>query len=190
MQSNIPISIDTRKSEVAAAALDAGASIINDISAGDDSNMFPLVARYHCLYICMHMQGIPENMQQNPQYQNINQEILDYLIRKTHELLNLGVEPSKIIWDPGIGFGKSLDHNLQILKHLNLYTQRQPVLLGVSRKSFIATIDPKASDVKDRLAGSLAPLALALQAGVQYYRVHDVRETKQFFNIFNAIQST
>ena len=189
-QSSVPISIDTTKSSVARVALDNGATSINDISAGSDPEMFPLVAQHQVPYIIMHMQGTPKTMQAAPLYKDVNTEIISYLQEKTDTLLDLGLAQENIIWDPGIGFGKSIDHNLSILRSLKLYTTRAPVMLGVSRKSFIGALDPRASSPENRLAGSLAALTCALDAHVGWYRVHDVYETKQFLMVYSSLRST
>ncbi|MBF0196363.1 MAG: dihydropteroate synthase [Planctomycetes bacterium] len=188
-QCSIPISIDTTKAEVAKEALKKGVNMVNDISSGADPDMFPLVAQAQVFYVAMHMQGQPQTMQKNPQYENVTHELVSYLTQKSEILKDLGLNSDKIIWDPGIGFGKTLQHNLEILASLENYVAHAPVLLGVSRKSFIEKLDPKAKSPAQRLSGSLAPLSLALDAGVRYLRVHDVRETSQYISVYQSIKA-
>jgi dihydropteroate synthase len=168
------ISIDTFYASVAENALNAGASIINDISAGDsDPLMYSLIARTKAPYIIMHKQGSPKDMQNNPQYKDVVGEIIDYLTKKIVYLNQLGVHD--LIVDPGFGFGKTLEHNYMLLKKLSLLKMiGYPILAGISRKSMIT----KVLDVKpgDALTGTIALNTIALLQGVSILRVHDVRE--------------
>ncbi len=182
------ISVDTQKSQVAQAVLDVGAHIINDISAGrHDAAMYKLVAEKQAGYIMMHMQGIPENMQQAPAYENVIMDITRFFTRNIHNALESGIQHSQIILDPGIGFGKSLNNNLEIMANLGQFQKLdRPLLLGASRKSFIGMIDESSS--QKRLGGSLAAVLAGHLQNVQIFRVHDVFETRQTLELFTAIQ--
>ncbi|NQV30586.1 MAG: dihydropteroate synthase [Candidatus Marinimicrobia bacterium] len=182
------ISVDTQKVEVARIALEAGASIINDISAGEyESGMLELVAKSKAGYVVMHMQGIPETMQNAPLYQNIITDLKEYFSDKLKAASAMGIELSQIVLDPGIGFGKTLHNNLDILANMReLSSLGRPLLLGASRKSFIGMID--ASAPSKRLGGSLAAVMAAYLQNIDLFRVHDVGETKQLIDIFTAIQ--
>ena len=177
------ISIDTFRGNVAKKAIEAGAAIINDISAGDlDDNMFTVVAEKQVPYILMHMQGTPETMQDNPNYKNIIQEITYYLSEKINTLRKKGV--NDIIIDPGFGFGKTLEHNYEILGKLNnLQLLNVPVLVGISRKSMVhklLEISPQES-----LNGTIAANIIALQNGANILRVHDVKEATECIKLDN-----
>ena len=181
-----PISIDTRKPMVAEAALQAGASMVNDIAGFTSPSMCEVVAKSDCQLVLMHMQGEPQSMQKNPQYNNVIDEINAFFATQIAKLKTCGVEKSRIILDPGICFGKTLEHNLLILAHLEkFHLHGCPLLLGTSRKSFIGKI---MDDMQvDRLPGSLATLALAQQQGVRYFRVHDVKASAQALKVAQAI---
>jgi len=168
------ISIDTFRSNVAKKAIEAGAAIINDISAGDlDDNMFSVVAEKQVPYILMHMQGTPETMQKNPNYKNIIQEITYYFSEKINALRKKGV--NDIIIDPGFGFGKTLEHNYEILGKLNNFQLfNVPVLVGMSRKSMIYKL--LKISAKESINGTIAANIIALQNGANVLRVHDVKE--------------
>ena len=168
------ISIDTFRSNVANKAIEAGAAIINDISAGDlDDNMFSVVAEKQVPYILMHMQGTPETMQKNPNYKNIIQEITYYFSEKINALRKKGV--NDIIIDPGFGFGKTLEHNYEILGKLNNFQLfNVPVLVGMSRKSMIYKL--LKISAKESINGTIAANIIALQNGANVLRVHDVKE--------------
>jgi dihydropteroate synthase len=178
--SNVSISIDTTLAEVAAAALDAGADIVNDISAGrDDPLMLSLIADRHCQYIMMHMQGTPGNMQDNPQYENCVDEIYKFLLERTNTATAAGIEQNTIIIDPGIGFGRTSDHNLELMAGLDRFVDSgYPVLLGTSRKRFMGTLCEITSS--EQLVGATcATTVLGVIAGIKIFRVHDVRENRQ-----------
>lgn len=171
------ISIDTYRSKVAKESVEAGAAIVNDISAGSlDENMFKTVAKLQVPYILMHMQGTPKNMQKNPVYEDVVLEINHFFSQKINELYALGV--NDIILDPGFGFGKTVEHNYQLLANLDLIGEgRLPILAGVSRKSMIynvLNISPSES-----LNGTTVVNTLALQKGAAILRVHDVKEAKE-----------
>jgi len=181
------ISIDTFRSGVARKMVqDFGADIINDISAGTlDPGMFETIADLNVPYIIMHMQGNPQNMQDNPKYGNVVKNILKFLAKKLHELHLIGVKD--IIVDPGFGFGKSLDHNYKILADMDAFSLLEtPVLVGISRKSMISGLLDVG--VKDSLIGTTAAHSYALMKGVDILRVHDVKAAKETIRIIQKIQ--
>jgi len=186
---DILISIDTTLADVAEAALLAGADIINDISAGsNDSAMFTVAARHRCPIVLMHMQGQPETMQDNPNYQNVVQEVCDYLIKRADCALQTGIAKENILFDPGIGFGKRRQDNLDLLAHLDsLAALGYPVLLGTSRKRFMGALCEEAQ-AQNLLGATVATTALGVNAGVKILRVHDVRENKQAAVVAYAIR--
>lgn len=178
------ISVDTYNSPVAIAAVDAGACIVNDISAGNlDRNMLPTVARLQVPYICMHMKGTPETMQQDAVYDDVVKEVLDFFIAKIDECTRLGIKD--IIIDPGFGFGKTISHNFQLLKKLELFSVlNRPMLAGLSRKSSIyKTLGVSAAAA---LNGTTVLNTIALLHGASILRVHDVKEAKEAIVLFGA----
>ena len=181
------LSVDTYESKVAQVAVEAGVSIINDISSGEmDTNMYEVAAKLQVPYICMHMQGTPETMQQNPVYDDAVKDILDYFIKKINTLQQAGIKD--IIIDPGFGFGKTVEHNFKLLKELNLFNILQkPILAGISRKSFIYKTLQLSAD--HSLNGTTVLNTLALQKGASFLRVHDVKEATQAVRLFQAYQS-
>lgn len=186
-KTDIPVSIDTYKSEVAKEALDAGAEMINDISALRlDPEMKKIISKYEVPVILMHIKGTPKNMQDNPSYNNLIQEISDYLKESIELAENSGIYEEKIIIDPGIGFGKRLEDNLEIIKNLQKLTfLRKPILVGLSRKSFIGKVLDL--PLAERMEGSLAALAVAICNGANILRVHDVKESKRAARMVDAI---
>lgn len=182
-QMGTPISIDTTKSRVAARAMESGANLINDISAGRfDAEMFSVATRYRAPIVLMHMRGAPQTMQENPAYDDVVAEVEQYLCERVAAAVAAGIPKSDILLDPGIGFGKRPEDNVTLLQHLDrLVALGHRVLLGASRKSFIGHLTGASSD--KRLPGSLAAIALGLKAGVRIFRVHDVAETKQFLSV-------
>jgi dihydropteroate synthase len=184
---DIPISIDTYKSEVAKKALDAGAEMINDISAlRFDPKMKEVVSEYQVPIVLMHIKGTPKNMQENPYYNDVIEEIIKYLKESIQMAKDGGIQEENIIIDPGIGFGKRLEDNLNILKNLKKFSILNcPILVGPSRKSFIGKILDL--PVEERLEGSLAALAVAIMNGANIVRVHDVKESKRVVSIVDAI---
>lgn len=182
---NVILSIDTIHSRVAKSAVMHGADIINDISAGDyDKAMMHTVAELNVPYIMMHMLGVPENMQENPLYENVVYEILVYLKDKLLEAQNTGIKD--VIIDPGFGFGKTIAHNFSLLKHLSVFNILDvPVLAGLSRKSMIW----KSLEIKpaDALNGTSALNFYALQQGAKILRVHDVKEAVECIKLFNEL---
>ena len=174
---DIFISIDTSKAEVAGAALDAGAAIINDVTGGrGDEKMLPLVAQRKAALIIMHMQGNPRNMQTEPDYLDVVSEVADFFRQQYARALECGVDPMAIAFDPGIGFGKTLEHNLELLRNLErLRVHDRPIVVGVSRKSFLEKLSG-ASDMNDRLAPTIAFTSLLRARSANVFRVHDVKE--------------
>jgi dihydropteroate synthase len=185
---SIPLSVDTYKAEVAQAALEEGADIVNDISAlRFDAAMVSLVAREKVPVVLMHMQGTPQTMQQKPHYQDVLAEVRDFLTGRVRFALESGVDLDQIIVDPGIGFGKELEHNLELLRGLStLVSLRRPLLVGPSRKAFIGKLLDLASDY--RLEGSLAAAVAAVLGGANIIRMHDVKEARRAIAIADAIR--
>jgi dihydropteroate synthase len=183
------VSIDSRRAAVMAAALEAGARIVNDVTAlTHDPGSLPLVAQSGASVVLMHMQGEPQTMQANPVYADAPLDIRDYLAARVEACVSAGLPLGRIAVDPGIGFGKTLAHNLQVLDQLAvLHGIGCPVVLGVSRKSFMAKVVAGVVP-KDRLPGSLAAGLAGLARGVQILRVHDVPETLQAVAIWQAIR--
>ncbi len=183
------ISIDTRKATVAEKALQAGASIVNDVSAGSfDEKMFDVVAKYKAGICLMHSQGLPQNMQDNPYYENVLIDIYDYLKEKITKAESKGISRKKIIIDPGIGFGKSFSHNIEIIKKVSLYLGLGcPLMIGLSRKSFVGEIISERLP-SARLAGSMAAMLKTLSIGVNIFRVHDVKETVDAMKVWNFLR--
>jgi dihydropteroate synthase len=174
---DISISIDTSKSEVASVALDGGASIINDVTAGrGDEKMLPLAANRKASIVLMHMQGEPRTMQKNPQYKDVVAEVANFFRQQYVRALECGVDPMTIAFDPGIGFGKTLEHNLALLKNLErLRAHDRPLVVGVSRKSFLGKL-VDSLDMTARLAPTIALTGILRARGADILRVHDVKE--------------
>ncbi len=183
----IPLSVDTVKPAVARAALQAGASIVNDVAANrKDEAMWRVVAEFGAGYICMHAQGTPRTMQTNPVYADVVREVGEFFSERLGKLSASGVTADRVVLDVGIGFGKTPGHNLQLLAALRSFTKWQrPLLLGVSRKSFIGKL--LGTDLAARLPASLACACLAVESGVQIIRTHDVAETAQAVRMAEAI---
>src|SRR6266480_3747575 len=174
---DIPISIDTSKAEVAHAAIQAGASIVNDVTGGQgDKEMMPLVAESKSGFIIMHMQGNPRTMQMEPRYTDVVSEVADFFRQQHARAIECGIDPMAIVFDPGIGFGKTLKHNLELLAHLEqLRVHDRPLAVGVSRKSFLVKLIDS-SNMEDRLAPAVALTSLLRARGADVFRVHDVKE--------------
>jgi dihydropteroate synthase len=184
----VAISIDTQKAAVAEAALQAGADLINDITGMRDPAMRELAARTGAGLVIMHMQGTPQTMQKSPQYQDVVREVKDFLLQQAELCEQAGVDPEKIMLDPGIGFGKSLEHNLALLRATDhLCRQGYPVLCGVSRKSFIAKLTGK-DEMDCRLWPTVGLTAWLYRQGARAFRVHDVRENHDAMVIAQALQ--
>ncbi|MGB2843730.1 MAG: dihydropteroate synthase [Candidatus Aminicenantaceae bacterium] len=181
------ISIDTTKSKVANAALDAGADIINDISSfQSDPNMFPLAAQKGAPIILMHIKGIPKTMQANPYYENVLVEVKSFLEERFTTAIASGIKKEKIIIDPGIGFGKRLQDNLALINNLQILEDLdRPILIGVSRKSFIGKI--LNTSPQERLEGTIASAVLSIVHGANILRVHDVASVKRAVLVAEAI---
>ena len=184
---SVPLSIDTMKPAVASAALEAGASIVNDVAANRSSDeMWRTVAEFEAGYVVMHMQGTPQTMQLNPTYMDVTREVSEFFEDRLEHLNRAGVSSDHVVLDVGLGFGKSMEHNLQLLAELESFTKlKRPLLLGASRKSFIGRLH--SVQTAERLPGSLACARLAVEAGVQIIRTHDVAETVQAVRVTEAI---
>ena len=183
------LSIDTAKSSVAASALEAGADIVNDISAGSfDPGMAPLVARAGVPFVLMHMQGTPRTMQQDPRYDDVLAEINVFFDAAVKRALDAGVKRERLILDPGFGFGKTAAHNFTILRHLEAFSiHRLPLLAGLSRKSFVGTATGR-KEPGDRLAGTLAAQTLAIEKGAAILRVHDAAAARDALLVHRAVR--
>ena len=184
---NIPVSVDTTKSKVAKVVLDNGAAIINDITGlQKDPEMAGAIARKNAGVVVMHMKGTPETMQNSPVYDDLINDITHYLQKSISLAESAGISPDKIAIDPGIGFGKTIEHNLEILGRLKLFMSiKKPIIVGVSRKSFIGKIQNL--PVEKRLEGSLIAGLMAVINGAQILRVHDVKETRRMLDLVQAI---
>lgn len=181
------ISIDTYHASVAAEAIQAGASIVNDVSGGlMDATMISTVAQFNVPYICMHMKGTPQNMQQNPQYENVSKEVLDFFIERTNTCSQAGIQD--MIIDIGFGFGKTVAHNFQLLRELSVFKMlHKPILIGVSRKSTIyKTLGITAEEA---LNGTTVLHTIGLLNGANILRVHDVKEAVECVRLFDAYQA-
>jgi len=185
--SDVPISIDTNKPDVMQQAVDAGASIINSVWALRLENSLELAAELDVPVCFMHMQGTPETMQKNPIYNDVVSDVLDFLKRRIDAAITAGIKPHNIIVDPGFGFGKTLQHNLQLLKSLAEFKSLNvPLLVGMSRKGMIGTILNKPVD--QRLYGSVSSAVIAAMLGADIVRVHDVPETLDAIAMVNALR--
>ena len=185
---DIPISIDTSKAEVARAAIEAGASIVNDITGGrGDEQMLPLVAETKSAFIIMHMQGIPRTMQVQPRYTDVVTEISEFFRQQYACAIGLNIDPMAIAFDPGIGFGKTVEHNLDLLAHLELLRALdRPLVIGVSRKSFLGKLIGS-PEIRNRLIPGVALTSLLRARGADVFRVHDVKENVYALQITEAI---
>ena len=185
---DVGISIDTRRASVAKAALDLGADMVNDVSSLSDPDMANVIIEKKCPVCIMHMQGLPENMQNNPSYADVVIEVRQRLETTAGKLLDLGLNAEMIITDPGIGFGKLLEHNLSLLSAGRKIVPKQnmPLMWGVSRKRMFADLLGR-TDTKDRLPGSLGIASMAPSKGVDIIRVHDVREHADLYEAMRAI---
>jgi len=185
----LPASIDTRSAAVAQVALDAGAVLVNDVSAGADPGMFPLVADRGAGICLMHMQGEPATMQDDPRYGDVVSEVAAFLEARMRAAVEMGVAEHAIILDPGIGFGKTAEHNVALMRGLGtIVALGRPVLVGVSRKGIIGDITGR--EVGDRLAGSIGAALAAVEAGAAVLRVHDVRETVDALKAFTEMRGS
>src|SRR5437588_5445536 len=184
----IVISIDTSKAQVARAAIEAGASIVNDVTGGQgDKEMMPLVAKSQAAFIIMHMQGNPKTMQLEPRYDDVVSEVAFFFRQQYARALEYNVDPMAIAFDPGIGFGKTLEHNLELIDNLGaLRVDERPLVVGVSRKSFLAKLIGS-SNMSDRLAPVVALTPLLRVRGADVFRVHDVKENANALRVTEAI---
>jgi len=191
LSSTVQISIDTQLSTVAKLALAEGANIINDISGGhNDPNILNVAVDFDCPIILMHIKGTPQTMQDNPSYDNVVSDVLASLHISAERAKQVGIKQEKIILDPGIGFGKTIEHNLKLLGHLKQFVETgYPVLLGTSRKKFLNTITATKKPEELALATSITT-ALAVMAGVKVLRVHDVKENRQALDVAWAIKQS
>ncbi|MDQ3792377.1 MAG: dihydropteroate synthase [Actinomycetota bacterium] len=182
------VSIDTYRAGIAEAALEAGARVVNDVTAlRGDPRMVGVVAEARCPVILMHMLGEPKTMQRNPRYDDVVREVRDFLARRAEHAVASGVEEERVILDPGIGFGKTLEHNLTLLNHLDSIVELGfPVLVGASRKSFIGRLTG-VEEARDRLFGTVATTVLAYERGATLFRVHDVRANREALAVARAI---
>ncbi len=187
---DVPISIDTYKVEVAKAALEVGAAMINDITALGDERMGELVAERQVPVVLMHMQGTPTTMQMEPKYKNVVKEVLEFLLDRAKRAEQFGIAKEMIFIDPGIGFGKTLEHNLLLLRNIDKFVvSGYRVLVGTSRKSFIGKLTGKEKPA-ERIFGTAASVALCVAAGVSIVRVHDVAEMADVVKVVNATNAS
>ncbi len=186
---DVPLSIDTRKPEVAAKAVEAGASIVNDVTGLRDSRMVRLVASSRSGAVVMHMQGDPTTMQESPHYDDVVAEVRSFLEARVLFAIEKGVLREAVAVDPGIGFGKSLEDNLSLLRRLDVVTSLgYPVVVGVSRKSFLGKLG--AGDIGNRLPGSIAAASFAVARGARVVRAHDVLETVRAIRVVDALRAS
>lgn len=185
----VPVSVDTYKPEVAKQALDSGASIVNDISGLRNAQMAKVTARYKAGVVIMHMKGRPRSMQKNPRYDSLIDEIMCYLKKKTEEAREAGIDENRIIIDPGLGFGKTLGHNLEILRNLRDFKALgKPILAGASRKSFIGSI--LNAKPQERIFGTVSSCVIAAKNGAKIIRAHDCKEVKQALRILDEVNNS
>src|SRR5438093_2289976 len=187
-RSEVIISIDTSKAEVARAAIRAGASIVNDVTGGrGDQEMMPLIAETKSAFIIMHMQGTPQTMQIAPQYTDVVSEVSDFFRQQYARAIVYTIDTMAIAFDPGIGFGKTLEHNLELLAQLErIRVHERPLVVGVSRKSFLAKLTGS-SEINDRVAPAVALTSLLRTRGADVFRVHDVKENVNALRVTEAI---
>jgi dihydropteroate synthase len=185
------ISVDTYRSGIATATLEAGARLVNDVTAlRGDPRMASVVGETGCPIILMHMQGEPKTMQKEPHYEAVVREVRDFLAERAEYAVDAGVRPENIIVDPGIGFGKNLEHNLDLLNNLDAIVDLGfPVLIGASRKRFIEGITG-VQEARDRVSGTVATTVLAYERGATFFRVHDVRANREALAVAEAVLET
>ena len=190
MSDDVMLSVDTTSAEVAEAVIELGVDMINDVSGGtDDEKMMPLVANSNVYYCIMHMQGNPKTMQDNPKYNDVTFEIKNFLIGQAKKVMEMGLKKEKIILDPGIGFGKKTEHNLEILKNLKDFSSLGfYTLLGVSRKRLFGEISGE-NNPEDRVSGTCATSALGVMSDINIFRVHDVWQNKQAIDVAYNIKT-
>ena len=183
---DLPVSVDTRRPAVMKAVLEAGASMINDVDALTAAGALEAVAKSGCAVCLMHKKGEPATMQRDPHYDDVVQEVKSYLKERVAAAEGAGIARARLVVDPGFGFGKTAQHNLQLLRNLSQISDL-PILAGLSRKSTLGKLTGR--PVEERLAGSLAMALLALQAGAKIVRVHDVRETRDVIAVWEAFRN-
>jgi dihydropteroate synthase len=185
------ISVDTYRSGTATAALQAGASLVNDVTAlRGDPRIASVIQEAACPVILMHMQGEPKTMQKQPHYEDVVREVRDFLAERAEYAVAAGIRPENVILDPGIGFGKNLDHNLDLLRNLDAIVDLGfPVLIGASRKSFMEKITG-VQEARDRVSGTVATTVLAYERGATFFRVHDVRANREALAVAEAVLHT
>jgi len=185
----VPVSIDTSNAPVAAAALDAGAAIVNDVTAlRGDPDLAGLCAEHGCDVVLMHMLGTPRTMQEDPRYDDVVDDVKAFLVERISVAIDAGIDERRIWVDPGIGFGKTVAHNLELLRRLGeLRDLGRPIVVGTSRKTFIGRLTGR--EVDGRLGGSIASNVLAARSGAQMLRVHDVREMRDALKVTEAVLS-
>jgi dihydropteroate synthase len=190
-KTDVFISIDTSKAEVASAALDAGANIVNDVTGGrGDPQMLSLIGTRNAALVIMHMQGTPQNMQKAPHYADVVAEVADFFRQQYARALECGVDPMAIAFDPGIGFGKTLGHNLALLESLDrLRVEDRPIVIGVSRKSFLTKMT-RLTDMASRVAATAGLTTLLWARGARVFRVHDVKENVAALRVAETIWAT
>ena len=182
------VSVDTYRAATAEAALRAGAGVVNDVTAlRGDPKMAPLVAEAGCSVVLMHMKGEPKTMQREPRYGDVVREVRDFLAERAEFAVSAGVRPENVIVDPGIGFGKTLKHNLELLRGLNVVVELGfPVLMGASRKSFLGKITG-VQEASERVFGTVATSVMAFERGATFFRVHDVRANREALSVAEAV---
>jgi len=183
---DVPISIDTRKAEVADRALASGATIVNDVSAGADPEMFDIVRKHDAAIVLMHMRGEPKTMQEAPEYEDVVGEVHEFLRERIEAAEFAGIDAERIAIDPGIGFGKNLEHNLELMRRIDAFLDLgRPVLVGPSRKRFVGTLLDVPED--ERVDGTIGAVAWMVSRGAHIVRVHDVREVVRAVRVIDAI---
>jgi dihydropteroate synthase len=189
-ETDVCISVDTYRASVARAALDAGADMVNDITAlRQDAAMVELMASTEAPVVLMHMQGRPKDMQSNPVYRDCVGEIREFFVERLKFCREHGVDEARVILDPGIGFGKTLSHNLEIIRHVDRFRSLgRPVMVGASRKSFLAALSEAMSDPEQRLGGSIAAAVLAALGGADLLRAHDVAATVNALKLVQMVR--
>jgi dihydropteroate synthase len=181
------LSIDTMKTPVMAAALAAGADMVNDVNALRAPGALDLVAASPCGICLMHMQGTPQTMQQQPRYGDVVSEVLEYLYRRTEMAMRAGIARERMLWDPGFGFGKTPAHNIALFQSLERFTRESPTLVGISRKSLFGTLTGRPAP--ERLVASVTAATLAVQKGAAIVRVHDVAATVDALKVVHALRT-
>jgi dihydropteroate synthase len=192
LEFGVPVSVDTRRPQVMSEAVAVGVDLLNDVNGFRDKVAFQIASESQCGLCIMHMQGEPGTMQQRPHYEDVVTEVLDFLIQQRDDFLRRGVDSQRILIDPGFGFGKTLAHNVSLLKAISRFTKAQPTLVGVSRKSMIGGLLAAQGEAlpppAERVMGSVAAALWAAEQGAQVLRVHDVQETAQALKIWQALR--